>query len=172
MLKKPLFEEVDFDVEKEVWNTYELEDGNGRVTLKMRCILTKIIKPRILQNNLPIVGVPPEMQPAKPLRQEELNMSFQNIVVVSNCPAELMGTPTPPLPPNELQQANSVEIPFNPFNEDWNVYVLQPSGQKIKVKLVVSAISKIIGQFDQFGYPLYFVQSTNAIAPVVVKKKG
>lgn len=43
MSRKLLFEEIDFDVEKEVWNVYELEDGNYRVTLKMRAILTKVL---------------------------------------------------------------------------------------------------------------------------------
>ena len=171
MSKKLLFEEIEFDVEKEVWNSYELEDGNDRVTLKIRGILTKIIKPRIMATDMPMIGVPPGSQPTKPVHQEELNMSFQNIVVVSNCPSNLMGAPTPPIPHNELQQLPSADVPFTTFNEDWNVYILQPSAQKIKIKLVLSSVSKVLGKFDQFGYPLYIVQSTNAVAPVLTKKK-
>jgi hypothetical protein len=171
MMKRPLFEEVEFEVEKEVWNIYELEDGNERVTLKMRCILTKIIKPRIMQNEMPLIGLPPETQPPKRVQQQDLNMSFQNLLVVSNCPPNLMGTPSPPMLPNELQQLPTEEIQFTPFYEDWNVYTLQPSGQKIKIKLVVSSVVKVPGQFEQFGYPLYLVQSTNAVAPVLPSQK-
>lgn len=171
MSKKLLFEEVEFDVEKEVWNNYELEDGNDRVTLKMRSILTKIIKPRIMQTGMPMIGVPADAQPHKQVRQEELQMTFQNIVVVSNCPSHLMGEPTGPIAPLELQQFPSEDILFTTFSEDWNIYVLSPSGQKIKIKLVASSISKVTGKYDQFGYPLYIVQSTNAVAPVLSKKK-
>lgn len=172
MSEKLLFEEIEFEVEKEVWNNYELEDGNDRVTLRIRSILTKILKPRIMQTvTLPLIGVPADSQPPKQLRQEELQMSFQNIVVVSNCPSKLMGEPTAPIGPMDLLQLPTEDISFTPFSEDWNIYVLSPSGQKIKIKLVVSSISKVKGKYDQFGYPLYLVQTTNAIAPVLSNKK-
>jgi len=51
-------------------------------------------------------------------------MSFQNIAVVSSCPPELMGEPSPPIPPTELQKLPSTEIHFTPFSEDWNEYKL------------------------------------------------
>ena len=172
MSGKLLFEEIEFDVEKEVWNSYELEDGNYRVTVRMRSILTKIVKPRIMHPDpLPLVGIPKELQAQGQGHRQEMQMSFQNIVVVSNCPPELMGPPSPPIPPSDLNQLSTEEIGFTAFSEDWNIYTLSPSGQKIKVKLVVSSISKPKGAYDQFGYPLYIVQSTNAIAPVLPKLK-
>lgn len=163
----PEYEEVDFEVEKEVWNVYELEDGRHRVTLKMRTILTKLLKPRIMKPETPPPGVPLRA------RKEEFQMSFQNIVVVSSCPPELMGEPSPPIPSAELLQLPTEEINFIPFHEDWSVYRLPDSGLKLRVKLVVSSISKVKGRYDQFGYPIYQVQSTNAIVPVPPpRKKG
>jgi len=156
----PQYEEVDFEVEKEVWNIYELEDGRHRVTLKMRTILTKLLKPRIIKPETPPPGVPPGA------RKEEFQMSFQNIVIVSSCPPELMGDPSPPIHPSEFQKLPQEEIKFIPFSEDWNVYRIPDSGLKLRVKLVVSSINKIKERYDQFGYPIYQVQSTNAIVPV------
>lgn len=156
----PQYEDIDFDVEKEVWNVYELEDGRHRVTLKMRGILTKVLKPRIMTPEPPLIGVP-----AGAKKKMEYMLSFRNIVIVSSCPTELMKAPSEPIPPTEFQQLPRQEINFIPFNEDWNIYRVH-NGPKIRVKLVVSSVEKVEGRYDQFGYPVYQVQSTNAIAPV------
>lgn len=169
MSKKILpYEEVDFEVEKEVWNVYELEDGKHRVTLRMRTILTKLLKPRFIEPETPpLVGIPKNMSGVpQNVRKDEYQMSFQNIVVVANCPSELMGTPSPPIPLNELNQLPAEEVNFNAFNEEWNIYEIPESGLKLKIKLVVSSINKPRDAFDQLGYPMYMVQSTNAIVPV------
>lgn len=174
MSKKTLpFEDVDFEIEKEVWNVYELEDGKHRVTLRMRTILTKLLKPRFIEaEEPPLVGVPRGLLGVtKDVRKGEFQMSFQNVVVVASCPVDLMGTPTPPMPPSELNQLPTEEISFNAFNEEWNIYRIPESGLKLKVKLVVSSINKPKGVFDQFGYPIYMVQSTNALVPVPPKTK-
>lgn len=172
MVKKIIqFKEVGFEIEKEVWNVYELEDGNHRVTLKMRTILTKLLRPRFIETEAPsLIGVPPEMLGVpKDARKDEFQMSFQNIVVVSSCPPELMGPPRAPIPPVELNKLPTEEINFNPFNEEWNIYKISESGLKLKIKLVVSSVNKPKGVYDQFGYPIYMVQSTNAIVPVPPK---
>jgi hypothetical protein len=170
--KIPPFEEVDFEIEKEVWNVYELEDGKHRVTLKMRTILTKLLRPRIIETETPLIGVPPStLAVPTNVRKEEFQMSFQTVVVVSSCPAALMGSPSPPIPPSELNQLPTEEIEFNPFHEEWNVYKIPESGMKLKIKLVVSSVNKAKGVYDQFGYPIYIVQSTNAIVPVPPKGK-
>lgn len=160
----PRFEEEDFKLENEVWNIYELEDGRHRVTLKMRTVLTKVLKPRFMKDDPLPPGVPPDA------KQMQFGMSFQNIVVVSNCPPELMGKPSPPVSPAESQKLPREEIKFIPFYEDWNVYGLS-DGMKIRVKLVVSSIEKVLGRYDQFGYPIYNVQSTNAVIPALPKKR-
>jgi len=167
-----MFDEVDFEIDKEGWNEYELHDGRHRVTLRMRAILTKIWKPKIIAIEEPVmIGVPKESQSQKKIPKDEFQMSFQNIVVVGNCPAELMGSPTPPVPPNELSQLKTEDIEFTAFNEDWNVYTIPSSGMKLKIKLIVSSVGKAIEHYDQFGYPFYVVQSTNAVVPIPPKSK-
>jgi hypothetical protein len=167
------YEEVDFEIEREVWNVYELDDGKHRVTLRMRTILTKLLRPRFMEaEKLPLVGVPKDaLGIPKNTRKDEFQMSFQNIVVVSSCPAELMGSPAPPISSNELNQLSTEEISFNAFNEEWNIYKIPESGLKLKIKLVVSSVNKAEGVHDQFGYPMYMVQSTNAIVPIPPKTK-
>lgn len=169
-MKKP-FDEVDFEIEKEVWNVYELIDGQHRVTLRMRAILTTILRPKIMRvQEPPLIGLPKEAQPPPQVPKDEFQMSFQNIVVISRCPAELMGTPTAPLPPSELNKLATEEIECTPFNEDWNIYTTE-NGVKLKIKLVVSSVKKANGHYDQFGYPLYVVQSANVIVPTPPKEK-
>lgn len=160
----PQYEEEDFDVEKEVWNVYELEEGTHRVTLKMRTILTKLLKPRIMKDEPLPPGVPPGA------KKMELQMSFQNIVIVSSCPPELMGSPSKPIPSVQFQKLPREQIKYIPFHEDWNVYKLS-GGMKIQVKLVVSSVERVKGRYDQFGYPIYNVQSTNALAPVIPTRR-
>lgn len=104
------FDEVKFEIEKENWNEYELIEGSHRVTLRMRAVLTKILRPKIMKvKEPPIIGVPKEMQPIQKAPTQELQLNFQNIVVVSECPAALMGKPTPPIPPSELNTIASEE---------------------------------------------------------------
>ncbi len=166
------FQDLDFEVEKEVWNEYEVHDGEYNVTLKARSILLKIRKPRFQKlDEPPLVGVPRDAPVQKKQRREELQMSYQNIVVVSNCPIELMGSPTPNLPAVEPTKAQIDELDFTPFKEDWNIYKISDGELRLKVKHVVSSITKIKGAYDQFGYPMYFVQSTNAVAPAMPRAK-
>jgi hypothetical protein len=168
----PLFEDLEFEVEKEVWNEYEVEDGNYRVTLKMRSILIKVLQPRIMQPSaLPLIGVPKDALPSQDAHKKDLQLSFQNIVVISNCPTELMGTPTPPNS-QDVNQLKTEEVNFTTFKEDWNTYMVSPpTGQKLKIKLIVTTVRKIQGAYDQFGYPMYLVQSTNMPAPISSKFK-
>lgn len=168
--KIPPFEEVNFEIEKEIWNVYELEDGKHRVTLRMRAILTKLLRPRFIEPEIPFIGVPKDaFGVPQGARKDEFQMSFQNIVVVSSCPSELMGQPTPP--PIDLSKVPTEEVSFIPFFEDWNVYKIADGELKLKIKLVVSSVNKAKGVYDQFGYPIYLVQSTYAIVPVPPKTK-
>jgi len=152
----PTYEDVNFEVEKEVWNVYELDD---RSTIRMRCILVKLLKSLTPIKAPPPPGVPPEA------KGFEFQTVFQNIVTVIKSPSGIMGQPSPLLPPTEIEKMSKIEVGYTPYIEDWNVYRL-PDGIKLKVKLVVSAIYRIPKQYDPFGYPVYFVNSTNAIVPV------
>ena len=91
----PMYEDVNFEIEKEVWNIYELDD---RSTIKMRCILVKLLKSLAPTKTPPTPGAP---QGTKAM---EFQSVFQNMVTVIKSPPELMGKPTPLLPPTELEK--------------------------------------------------------------------
>jgi hypothetical protein len=152
----PTFEEVEFEIEKEVWNVYELDDKS---TIRIRSILVKL-----LTSSVPM-AVPPPTGGPQGAKGFEYQSVFRNIVTVIRCPPELKGKPTPPLAPQEIEKLGKIEVGYTPYLEDWNIYRL-PDGTKLKIKLVVSAVYRIPKQYDPFGYPLYFVNSTNAIVPV------
>lgn len=148
------FEEVDFEPEKEVWNVYELGD---RSVLKIRTVLVRLLNPRV-QRQVSVPGQPR-------VSAQEVMAKFQNILAVVKADPSLMGKPTPPVPMSELEKMERVEVSYTPYEEGWNIYVL-PDRSKIKVKLVISAVFRIKGAYDELGYPLYFVNSTNATSPV------
>jgi len=151
------FEEVDFEPEKEVWNVYELGD---RSILKIRTVLVKLLRPiRPTPQKEIIVPGRPKMETL------EFQAKFQNMMVVVKAVPTLMGKPTPPLPPSELAKMEKTEVSYTPYQEEWNIYRL-PDSNKIKIKLVVSSIFRVKGQYDELGYPMYLVNSTNAVAPV------
>ena len=148
--------EMDYDVETEVWNIYELDDGT---TIKIRTVLTKLIRD-------PHAKPPPGADAGS--KGVGFQASFSNILVTHSAKLNVMGPPR--TRPEPLPEAETIDVGFTAFAEGWNVYKLKgegvPKGMKIRVKLVVSSIVKAIGHFDQFGYPLYRVRSTNAVVPV------
>ena len=153
--------EIEFEIEKEDWNIYHLDD---RSVLKMGSVLTRIVS-AVTQ-----MQVLPQQPQVGPNSQQSLsfNSSFNNIVVVQKAPIGLLGTPE--MGPWDFENSEKIEVEFTAFKEEWNVYSLSgvgvPSGFKLRAKLVVSSIVRLVDHHDQLGYPMYFVNSTNAIVPV------
>ena len=141
------WEDVDFDIEKEAWNVYELIDGT---LLKIRTVLVKL-------RRRPTIGKPGEY---------EYNGNFQNLLNALIHPRE-KGSPAKPPPPEELERLPKTPINFTTQREDWNIYRLKDNSG-VKVKLVVSEILKITDKAcrNQFGEPLYIVNSTNVVSPL------
>ncbi len=154
-------EEIDFAVEKEVWNIYELADSS---ILKVRTVLVKLLRRKIPQSeNKPLpAGVSPPT--------EEFSANFQHITSVTKTKLTLMGKPTPPAPPEEMENMAKTEVAFTPFIEDWNIYNL-PDGDKLKVKVNLSSVYRVNDHYDELGYPVYIVNSTNALIRVTKPAK-
>lgn len=69
---------------------------------------------------------------------------------------------------------NATPIQINQSNEQWNTYLLE-DGSVLKVKLVVTKVSRLDGSYDVEGNPVYIFQSTNVTsvqAPEELRKKG
>lgn len=61
------------------------------------------------------------------------------------------------------REVDAVEIGFRSEGEHWNQY-LADDGTVIRLKLVVTEVNRIEGEFDQMGNPVYAVASTNVVA--------
>ena len=149
------FEDIDFEIEREVWNVYELTDGS---ILRIRAVLTNILR---------ILSTPTEttVKEPRPTKGDEYQIGFQNITSIKVNP-KLLGTPTDKkLTPKEIDEAPKIEVGFKPISEDWNVYRMT-DGNKIRIKLVVASVLRLIDKYDEMGIPVYYVNSTNVIAPI------
>ena len=65
------------------------------------------------------------------------------------------------------------ELGFQSAGEHWNEYIVD-DGTVIKIKLIVTDITRIDGMYDQVGNPVYAAASTNVMsvsAPDKLKKK-
>jgi hypothetical protein len=146
--------ELPFQIVREVWSSYELEDGT---VLRSRTILTKVLGPRLL----------PEKGAQVPLK-----FAFSQINVVTS-PPDIKGTPNPmPKPIPELQGLPTEDVDFKEPREAWNLYRItglhEPVG--LKTKVVVTAALKVAGEFDQEGNPMFIINSTTLVVPAKPKE--
>lgn len=74
-------------------------------------------------------------------------------------------------PGGPLKEAELMEI--RQSNEHWNDYLLS-DGTALKMKLVITEVWRIIGEYDDQGNPIYYARSTNILnvnAPEEVRKQ-
>ena len=58
---------------------------------------------------------------------------------------------------------DAVELGFRSSGENWNEY-LADDGSVIRLKLVVTEVLRVDGQYDEQGNPSYLIKSTNVLA--------
>jgi hypothetical protein len=137
-------EEMDFTIEKEGWNTYELTDGT---TLRIRPIVVKIFKTKSLS----------------PGKGEGLGIATQN-VVVANARSDRKGpASTQPQQPDVIEKAPKTKVGYTEKDEVWNTYLL-PGNKRLKLRLIVTSVVRAEGLYDPFGNPIYAVTSDNITA--------
>lgn len=61
------------------------------------------------------------------------------------------------------QVADATEVGFRSHGEHWNDYLLD-DGTVIRLKPVVTMITRVEGVFDEKGQPAYIVESTNVMS--------
>jgi len=61
------------------------------------------------------------------------------------------------------EQISATEVGYRPSGEHWNEYLLD-DGTVARVKLVVTGVYRLDGQFDPKGQPAYLIESSNVIA--------
>jgi len=65
-----------------------------------------------------------------------------------------------PKVPFQGREVDATEIEFQTRKEDWNEYQLM-DGSVVRMKLVVSEIFRLEGEFDAEGNPVYHIKSAN-----------
>jgi hypothetical protein len=61
------------------------------------------------------------------------------------------------------REVEALVMPFQAGGEHWNEYLVD-DGSVIRLKLVVTEILRVEGEYDQAGNPAYLVSSTNVTA--------
>jgi hypothetical protein len=61
------------------------------------------------------------------------------------------------------QTVEATELGFRSSSENWNEY-LADDGSVLRVKLVVTEVLRVDGQYDTDGNPVYLVKSSNVMA--------
>lgn len=145
--------ELEYRIVREHWNIYDVDDG---VTLRARTFLIKLLKS--------------EGADGKPIYN-----STTGVVVDVRAPAKRKKTPAPerPVTPEEIESAKKTEVePGQSPDEPWNEYQFDDGNKtyNLKIRLVVSGIQRVEGQFDMFGNPIYQVSHTTVVAPPVPSK--
>jgi hypothetical protein len=71
------------------------------------------------------------------------------------------------------REAIAMPIEINQTSEQWNHYLLD-DGSSLRVKLVITKVSRIDNEYDPEGNPVYVFQSTNITSvssPEDIKKR-
>ncbi|MEM3526431.1 MAG: hypothetical protein QXV37_03365 [Candidatus Jordarchaeaceae archaeon] len=143
--------DLDFDVLREPWNLYQLEDGT---ILRVKYVLTRVVRQR---DNMDRIGYA---------------FKGQNVVSLSHFPKELKGPPSPSprmYTPEELQSAIvNDNVRYSTLEEEWNEYVTE-DGANIRVKITVVKVSRT-NKTDNEGEPIYLV-ATSLLPQVIPPKK-
>lgn len=136
------YEEMEFKIEEEDWNVYELEDG---VIVKGRILLAKIMR-----------------DPNNPAKMS-FDISPPKWSVFA--PTPLRGKPSVELIKDLTKQktADKYKVHVDRSHEPWNVYRILRTAQEVKIKLTVDEVLRFKDAYDQNGTPFYNVPNGIAI---------
>jgi len=140
---KPEYEDIEFEIVNEGWNEYELEDGTK---IRMRSVIIEVQKR---------VG-----------SEKDYRVKTHDIVVV--IPAlGLVGPPSDvELPAQEyLKMKKQIIRVVGDPKEPWSQYSL-PDGHSFKLRMILSNVYRIEGQYDKEGRQRYVTLSTTLVTPI------
>jgi len=137
------YEEMEFKIEEEDWNEYELDDD---ARIKGRVFLAKISRDPNDPNKMNFDITPPKW--------------------AVYAPAHLRGSPTVNLlkDPAKQKDHKKYKVHINRNHEPWNVYRILRTGQEVKIKLTVDEVLRFDNAYDQNGSPFYSVPNGIAIS--------
>jgi len=154
-------ESAEFEVEKEVWNRYRLEDN---AILKSKFVLINVFAEKGFKEKIRL------KLKAKTEKEDKVGFEFQpsNVVGVV-VPRNLIGGPSNQrYSPQELESSVvKDEMDFETITESWNVYKLE-DGVLLKVRSSPLRVRRT-SKFDSRGMPIYLVDFV-ADVKIVPKK--
>lgn len=133
---------LDFDIMRENWSIYNLEDGNK---LKMRVFLIQVRSP----------SIPPK-------KGDQIVFEFSQAVTV-DAPPNRRGQKGHAATQEELSDPKNhggVEISVESSREPWNEYHLAGTDRRLRVKIIVNRVWRIQDRFDAKGDPVYVINVT------------
>ncbi len=145
----PDYEVFSFEVLKEPWNEYDLEDG---ALVRARLIILKIFK---MKNS--------------PGNQYDVN-STNMFTIITN--PKMRGRPTPLLQNDELMKLPRLTVKAENSREDWNEYLIKKTNQVFKARLILTEAYKIPGRFDPLGEPIYMIRFGTFVPPQPIGGTG
>lgn len=128
------FEELEFQIVEEGWNSYELSDG---VTIKCRIFLKKIV--------------------VDPNNPNQFAFDIAPMISAVFAPLVNRGEKNNPPTPTEYETLPGYEMKINRNNEPFNVYRILKNGKVLRLKLVVTKITRLVDRFDKDGLPFYIL---------------
>lgn len=153
-VSKERFVDVDFEVVKEPWNKYQLDDN---AILKVKLVLTLLRRKELLRPDGSVEKI--------------VGFSFdsQNVTTLQSVPESLKGSPsTESYDPKQLESSIvQDDIGYTTLAEEWNEY-LDETGEKVRMKTTVGRVART-SKFDKHGNPVYLV-SSHGIADIKVRK--
>lgn len=126
------FEELDFILEEENWNEYELDD-NSRI--KARTILRKIY--------------------TDPNSPDTRLFDFNPTIVTVYSPLANRGERNKEPQPHEYNTLANFEVRILRSDEKWNRYRILRTGQEVRTKLSATEIRRVNNRFTNDGLPFY-----------------
>ena len=138
------FEEMEFTIENEEWNEYELKDG---VKIRGRIILNKIIR--------------------DPYNPNTFSFDIAKPIWSVFAPIALRGEPN--FDRLEKDSSKKFEVHVDRNHEPWNVYRIVKTDQKVKVKLTATEVNRLEDKFDARGLPVYDIP--NRVSCDISQKK-
>lgn len=130
------YQELDFTVEEENWNEYELQDGNR---VRARTILTKIVRD---QHN-----------------PDAMAFLTPNPIIAVYAPPANRGQRGNEPRPEEYTRLPNYEVRITRSDERWNRYRITSTGHTIQIRLIVNRIRRVPDRFNNDGLPFYLIDN-------------
>ena len=143
------FEEMNFSVEEENWNEYELDDD---CRIMARIVLKKIIR--------------------DPNNPQHYNFDMIPPIYAVYCTQTKRGEGGNQPAPTEYNTLENYELKISRSDEKWNVYRILKTGQKLRIRLTITRIRRVKDRFDKDGLPFYLVDSGPMVVMDPLKKNA